>query len=64
MNRALHHVIVTRDPKAWITLRRSIDEFDLAQFTDSLTIETSLQRPFNVQVHKTLGADAADIFCE
>ena len=62
MNRALHHVIVTRDPKAWVTLRRNIDESDLAQFTDSLTIETSLQRQFNEGLYSMLTTNAADIF--
>ena len=62
MNRALHHVIMTRDALAWPTLRSKIDESDISQFTDSLTIETSIQRQFNERLTNTLSEHAAQTF--
>ena len=62
MNRALHHVIVTRDVQAWPILRSKIDESHLSQFIDSLTIETSIQRQFNERLTSTLSEHAAQSF--
>ena len=62
MNRALHHLITTRDVQAWPTLRSKIDESHLSQFIDSLTIETSIQRQFNERLTSTLSEHAAQTF--
>ena len=64
MNRALHHVIMTRDAQAWYALRCKIDEAHLSQFTDSLTMESSIQRQFNEKLTSTLSEHAAQTFGE
>ena len=64
MNRALHHVIMRRDVQAWPALRCKIDESHLPQFTDSLTIESSIQRHFNERLTSTLSEHAAQTFGE
>ena len=62
MNRALHHVIMTRDPQGWKTLRSKIDEHYLTHLTDSLTTDPVTQRAFNEVIIGTMIQCAAEIF--